>query len=147
MDMDDEHQQINLSKRIVTINLFSKPMKAGEDSSGSLEIMKRTRTNKSDQNTSRQKVTTATAILIVISHCKQHLLTEGNLKIECNIPLGYEQKMTRLKCNRLYKVQRTGIAVEIQVLLRRCSYPKQDVIRWYIRRGYRELSLEEPYSL
>lgn len=50
------------------IDLFFKPMKAGEDSSGSLDSMKRTRTDKRELNTSRQKETMATEISLVISH-------------------------------------------------------------------------------
>lgn len=44
------------------IDLFFKPMEAGEDSSGSLDSMKRTRRNTIEQNTSRQKGTMATEI-------------------------------------------------------------------------------------
>ena len=49
----------------------------------------------------------------------------------CNNCLGYEgSKTLRLICNRLYMVKTIGVAIEIQTLLRRCSYPKRDVIRW-----------------
>lgn len=44
--------------------------------------------------------------------------------------LGYGHKITRLICIRLYMVQRISVAVELAALLRRCSYPKRDVIRW-----------------
>ena len=55
------------------IDLFFKPMKAPESNSDSMDSMKRTRTKKSDQNTSRQKETMATEKSLVISQCKQKL--------------------------------------------------------------------------
>jgi hypothetical protein len=36
----------------------------------------------------------------------------------------------RLICNRLYMVRRIGAAIELVTLLRRCLYPKREVIRW-----------------
>ena len=44
--------------------------------------------------------------------------------------LGYGHYITKLICSRLYMVQMICIAIELQALLRRCSYPKRDVIRW-----------------
>ena len=43
---------------------------------------------------------------------------------------GYGHYITRLICIRLYMVRMICIAIELQALLRRCSYPKRDVIRW-----------------
>ena len=61
-----------------------------------------------------------------------------NMELICNNHLGYEHNKTlRLICNRLYGVQRidgVAIAIELAALLRRCSYPKRDVIRWAFKR-------------
>ena len=44
--------------------------------------------------------------------------------------LGYKQHILRLINNRFRLVRKAGKAIESIVLLRRCLYPKRDVIRW-----------------
>lgn len=44
--------------------------------------------------------------------------------------LGYKQHILRLISNRFRLVWKAGKAIESIVLLRRCLYPKRDVIRW-----------------
>ena len=44
--------------------------------------------------------------------------------------LGYRQQLMMLICNRAHMVKRIGEALKMLVLLRRCLYPKRDVIRW-----------------
>eukprot|EP00956_Cyclotella_meneghiniana_P039486 scaffold172629_cov81-Cyclotella_meneghiniana.AAC.1 len=52
-------------------------------------------------------------------------------KQECINCIGYEHgRVLCLICTRLQMIQRTGTALELTALLRRCSYPKRDVIRW-----------------
>ena len=70
----------------------------------------------------------------------------GRLIIECNkqwlLPwtmrkqldettnrIGYEHQF-RLISTRMHMIRRIGTALELAALLRRCSYPKRDVIRW-----------------
>lgn len=51
----------------------------------------------------------------------------------CSNCLGYDSdsnKTLRLICNRLYTIDMSGAAKELEALLRRCIYPKRDVIRW-----------------
>eukprot|EP00956_Cyclotella_meneghiniana_P018600 scaffold31084_cov37-Cyclotella_meneghiniana.AAC.2 len=52
-------------------------------------------------------------------------------KRECINRIGYEHgRVLCLICTRLQMIQRTGTALELTALLRRCSYPKRDEIRW-----------------
>ena len=89
--------------------------------------------SKDKRNKIKEKETMATEIaLVIIRKCKQQLLTAWKWKIECSIRYGYEHNIAQLLRKRESKVQRTGNAMEMQVLLRRCSYPKRDVIRWEI---------------
>eukprot|EP00956_Cyclotella_meneghiniana_P032003 scaffold86042_cov80-Cyclotella_meneghiniana.AAC.1 len=58
---------------------------------------------------------------------------ENKNKIEemvCNNHVRDSNTTLRLICNRLYMVKRIGAAIELVALLRRCLYPKRDVIRW-----------------
>lgn len=48
----------------------------------------------------------------------------------CNKRVRDSNTTLRLICNRLYMVKRIGTAIELVALLRRCLYPKRDVIRW-----------------
>ena len=67
----------------------------------------------------------------MISYCTQQLLNtlNKNMKNEnerSNNCFG----IMRLICDRLQMILKTGAAIELQTLLRRCTYPKRDVIRW-----------------
>ena len=51
----------------------------------------------------------------------------------CSNCLGFDSdsnKTLRLICNRLYTINMSGATKELEALLRRCTYPKRDVIRW-----------------
>ena len=133
------------------IDSFFKRAEVVSNRRGSIESGNERKTenmSKDKLNKIKEKETMATEIaLVIIRKCKQQLLTAWKWKIECSIRYGYEHNIAQLLRKRESKVQRTGNAMEMQVLLRRCSYPKRDVIRWFIRRGYRVLSSEEPCSL
>ena len=60
-------------------------------------------------------------------------MIDNENKIEemiCNNRVRDSNTTLRLICNRLYMVKRIGAAIELVALLRRCLYPKRDVIRW-----------------
>ena len=88
-----------------------------------------------------EKINDQTAITIgirrLISKCNaQQLFPWKNILKQfnewvCFDRMGYEhRKVLCLICTRLHMIQRTGNALELTALLRRCSYPKRDVIRW-----------------
>ena len=60
----------------------------------------------------------------------QHEWSEMNKHSEDSQHLGYEQQITILIGTRFYMLLQLGHAMNMMALLRRCWYPKWDVIRW-----------------
>ena len=94
-----------------------------------------TRLNRKSRN--ETIVTTKRRRKIIRTHRHKHRWAKRS-KNECSKKtrevfkdsIGCRQRSARLICNRSYVVQKIGIAWEMIALLRRCLYPKRDVIRW-----------------
>lgn len=95
-----------------------------------------TRLNRKSRN--ETIVTTKRRRKIIRTHMHKHRWAAKRSKNVCSMKtrkifkdsIGYRQQSARLVCNRSYVVQKIGIALEMIALLRRCLYPKRDVIRW-----------------
>ena len=65
----------------------------------------------------------------IITHWKETMIY-----VEEDTCLGYKQHIRRLISNHFRLVQTIGKALGTVILLRRCLYPKRDVIRWMLMR-------------
>eukprot|EP00956_Cyclotella_meneghiniana_P006591 scaffold8716_cov65-Cyclotella_meneghiniana.AAC.5 len=121
----DEHPQKDYNCK--PINSFFMPKRALEDRDVREKDINVIETNKNEN----EKSITA-EMLRLIRSVDKHLLTKWKSTTKEYNDCNYFRNniIARLICSRWYMSQKIGSAIELSVLLRRCSYPKRDVIRW-----------------
>ena len=135
----NEHKQDEHPKKDYNckpINSFFMPKRVTENRDVREKELNMTIRNEIQHNKlSREEKAITTAMKRLISKCREQLLVvwkSPTHQLDDNINrLGYEHSyIIRLICSKGYMNPRISTAVELAALLRRCSYPKRDVIRW-----------------